>query len=106
MGIYLASLPACHCTALRHEQKEELTLRMMASRQETRNKMPAYGIHLLENPHFLSFFVADSVPGGIIFGRGGLENDGQVVQNLSIFGLLSGRIAGVGGSGDVPAATI
>ena len=53
-----------------------------------------------------AFFVADSVPGGIIFGRGGLENDGQVAQNLSIFGLLSGRIAGVGGSGDVPAATI
>ena len=74
--------------------------------REMRNKMPAASVYLLENLHFLPFFVADSVPGGIIFGRGGLENDEQVAQNLSIFGLLSGRIAGVGGSGDVPAATI
>ena len=66
MGIYLASLPACHCTALRHEQKEELTRRMMDSRQETRNKIPAASVYLLENLHFLQFFVAESVPGSII----------------------------------------
>ena len=30
--------------------------------QETRNKMPAASVYLLENLHFLQFFVADSVP--------------------------------------------
>ncbi len=34
--------------------------------QETRNKMPAASVYLLENLHFLQFFVADSVPGSII----------------------------------------
>ena len=29
--------------------------------QETRNKMPAASVYLLENLHFLQFFVADSV---------------------------------------------
>jgi hypothetical protein len=28
--------------------------------QETRNKMPAASVYLLENLHFLQFFVADS----------------------------------------------
>ncbi|MBQ7024162.1 MAG: hypothetical protein IJN29_11300 [Akkermansia sp.] len=30
--------------------------------QETRNKMPTASVYLLENRHFLQFFVADSVP--------------------------------------------
>ncbi|MBQ2869885.1 MAG: hypothetical protein IJE88_07650 [Akkermansia sp.] len=34
--------------------------------QETRNKMLAASVYLLENLHFLQFFVADSVPGSII----------------------------------------
>ena len=34
--------------------------------QETRNKMPSASVYLLENLHFLQFFVADSVPGSII----------------------------------------
>jgi len=29
--------------------------------QETRNKMPAASVYLLENLHFLQFFVEDSV---------------------------------------------
>ena len=33
--------------------------------QETRNKMPAARVYLLENLHFLQFFVTDSVPGSI-----------------------------------------
>ena len=38
--------------------------------QETRNKMPAASVYLLENLHFLPFFVADSVPGSIILCKG------------------------------------
>ena len=38
--------------------------------QETRNKMPAASVYLLENPCFLQFFVADSVPGSIILCKG------------------------------------
>ena len=34
---------------------------------ETRNKMPSGRVYLLENLHFSPFFVADSVPGSIIF---------------------------------------
>ena len=34
--------------------------------QETRNKMPAASVYLLENLHFLQFFVEDSEPGSII----------------------------------------
>ena len=41
--------------------------------QETRNKMPAASVYLLENPHFLPFFVADSVPGSIILCKGDRE---------------------------------
>jgi len=37
---------------------------------KTRNKMPAASVYLLENAHFLPFFVADSVPGSIIIGKG------------------------------------
>ena len=38
--------------------------------QETRNKMPAASVYLLENLHFLQFFVADSVTGSIIISKG------------------------------------
>ena len=37
--------------------------------QELLNKMPASSVYLLENLHFLQFFVADSVPGSIIIGK-------------------------------------
>jgi len=46
--------------------------------QETRNKMPAASVYLLENLHFLQFFenslffhffIADSLPGSIIIGK-------------------------------------
>ena len=39
-------------------------------RLESINKMPAASVYLLENLHFLQFFVADSVPGSIIIGSG------------------------------------
>ena len=38
--------------------------------QETRSKMPAASVYLLENLHFLQFFVADSVTGSIIISKG------------------------------------
>ncbi|MBQ3241248.1 MAG: hypothetical protein IJB00_08720 [Akkermansia sp.] len=38
--------------------------------QETRNKMPVASVYLLENLHFLPFFVADSVPGSIMMYKG------------------------------------
>ena len=41
--------------------------------QETRNKLPAASVYLLENLHFLQFFVADSVPGSIILCKGDRE---------------------------------
>ncbi len=41
--------------------------------QETRNKMPAASVYLLENLYFLQFFVADSVPGSIISSKGDRE---------------------------------
>ena len=41
--------------------------------QETRNKIPAASVYLLENLHFLQFFVADSVPGSIILCKGDRE---------------------------------
>ena len=37
--------------------------------QETRNKIPAASVYLLEKLHFLQFFIADSVPGSIIMVR-------------------------------------
>ena len=37
--------------------------------QETRTKMPVARVYLLENLHFMQFFVEDSVPGSIIIGR-------------------------------------
>ena len=46
---------------------------MMASRQETRNKMPAASVYLLEKPHFSQFFVANSVPGSIILCKGDIK---------------------------------
>ena len=36
--------------------------------QETRNKMPAASVYLLENLHFLQFFVADSRLGCVNIG--------------------------------------
>ncbi|MBQ4613477.1 MAG: hypothetical protein IJB31_00930 [Akkermansia sp.] len=41
--------------------------------QETRNNMPAASVYLLENLHFLPFFVADSVPESIILCKGERE---------------------------------
>ena len=41
--------------------------------QEILNKMPAASVYLLENLHFLQFFVADSVPGSIILCKGDRE---------------------------------
>ena len=41
--------------------------------QETRNKMPAASVYLLEKTHFLQFFVEDSVPGSIILSKGDRE---------------------------------
>ena len=41
--------------------------------QETRNILPAASVYLLENLHFLQFFVADSVPGSIILCKGDRE---------------------------------
>ena len=38
--------------------------------QETSNKMPAASVYLLENLHFLRFFVVDSVLGSIILCKG------------------------------------
>jgi hypothetical protein len=43
--------------------------------QETRNKMPAASVYLLENLHFSQFFVADSVPGSIIISKKEIENN-------------------------------
>ena len=58
---------------LHFEQILPLQLSFCASAtkmQETRNKMPAASVYLLENLHFLQFFVADSVPGSIIMCKG------------------------------------
>ena len=41
--------------------------------QETHNKMPSASVYLLENLHFLPFFVADSVTGSIIISKGDRE---------------------------------
>ena len=38
----------------------------MKAMQETLNKMPAVCVYMVENSHFLPFFVADSVPESII----------------------------------------
>ena len=40
---------------------------------ETRNKMPAKSVYLLENLHFSQFFVADSMAGSIILYKGDRE---------------------------------
>ncbi len=42
----------------------------MKAMQETCNKMPAVCAYMVENFHFLPFFVADSVPGSIISNKG------------------------------------
>ena len=38
--------------------------------QVTRNKMPAANVYLLENLHYLQFFVADSVPRSFMIYKG------------------------------------
>ncbi|MBQ7023128.1 MAG: hypothetical protein IJN29_06070 [Akkermansia sp.] len=48
--------------------------------QETRNKMPSASFYLLENLHFLQFFVADSVRGSIIIGRGDFKTSHKALK--------------------------
>lgn len=43
---------------------------LSGKKQETRNKMPAASVYLLENPPPAQFFIADSVPGSIIICKG------------------------------------
>ena len=52
-----------------NEEPESVVAPSATKMQETRNKMPAASVYLLENLHFSQFFVADSVPGSIIIGR-------------------------------------
>ena len=55
------------CPSRRINEEPEFVVAPSATKmQETRNKMPAESVYLLENLHFLPFFVADSVPGSII----------------------------------------
>ena len=49
--------------------------------QETRYKMPAASVYLLENRHFPQFFVADSAPGSIILKVKEIENDEKNLFN-------------------------
>ena len=49
-----------------NEEPESVVAPSATKMQETRNKMPVGSVYLLENLHFLQFFVADSVPGSII----------------------------------------
>ena len=42
-------------------------------RRKRATKTPAASVYLLENLHFLQFFVADSVPGSIILSKGDRE---------------------------------
>ena len=61
------------CIYAGHEADESSTcanFAQVAKMQETRNKMPATSVYLLENLYFLQFFVADSVPGSIILSKG------------------------------------
>ena len=64
------------CIYAGHEADESSTcanFAQVAKMRETPNKMPAASVYLLENLHFLHFFVADSVPGSIILCKGDRE---------------------------------
>ena len=62
------------CPARRINEEPESVVAPSATKlQETRNKMPAGSVYLLENLHFLQFFVADSVTGSIILSKGDRE---------------------------------
>ena len=56
-----------------NEEPESVVAPSETKLQETRNKMPAGSVYLLENLYFLQFFVADSVPGSIIISKGDSE---------------------------------
>ena len=56
-----------------NEEPESVVAPSETKLQETRSKMPAASVYLLENLYFLQFFVADSVPGSIILSKGDRE---------------------------------
>lgn len=57
--------------------------------QELLYKIPAKSVYLLENLHFLPFFVADSVPGCIIISKG---DNSMLDDILSLLGWIGGKI--------------